>query len=846
MVRWTVSWGRNGRKVFAFVLLCTALVTLWGAIPAAGMDSAGSHPTLASGGNGPGEKALSSCIQTSQTVSVVFLLDRSGSLNGTDPTGVRYDGIELALRRLANIKKNTLGEVAIDAALASFDDVYDGVPTFGGWRRVNGEDSSKAIQEMLDEARRGTSPRGGTLYEQALTGAERDLADRKGSRSCRVLIWFTDGAMGDGPEAGARLCGVGGTMDRLRQQGIIVVGLRLQDGKTSVVQSAAMEAMVVGQDAATTCGTWPIPEASRPGVFLEARDKTGLRRLFVGVWDGADGCSPLPTATVDPGMHRFRVVLDGPPGLTSVRFDGPAGAALVASTSGGTTAGGYTAQATSVDGLVTIDVTLPTGQGAGPWTVTPNVPLGPAEMTYAECADLKLAVDPAIRPIAGGNSVVPIQLRTPGGGVADLTAYRSVVLTAVATGPEGTPRTTAVAPADAKGFPVSITLLQNDTQAVLAAKVAVTTASGVDIAVPPLSVRLPTKMSDIWPIVDPAGLLTLPSVIRKESASSDITLTGSPKGPTKVCFDPARDVLVPASQVGVVPQYPLGCVELGVGESKKVTVTVSPAQSGQGAAQATIPITLHSAALPDKPSESATLPLPVEWRFETPIRVGPLVVSILVCILLAAIPFLAVVAANKVSARYELRGLQQATIPVVLTQDGLGRAEPFLEAGLEGRIVDTSRLTPYPSRGKRTSATVTVPPVTLRAQAPWHPFQGAQFWVETPPGHVAFSSSGEGRNGRLPANPGLGFLAVVVFDLARIDGQKATSAPGTLVVFRRDRQTRAEKLDEMVRASLGLAALDGLRKASVRSAASPGAVDAPNSPVEIPGAVAPVLGKKRK
>jgi hypothetical protein len=855
MTQSTPAPRRRALRRLVALLLSLAVVVLWSA-PASSAVAPDVAPTvLLANANEPGEKSMASCLQSAQTVSVLFLLDRSGSLKDTDPAGVRYEGVELALRRLSNIKKNALGDVAIDAGIASFDDAYAGVASFGGWGRVNGSDSTEAIRKILEAARDGSTPRGATFYERALTGAEKDLADRKGSRSCRVLIWFTDGAMTDGPDAGARMCAGGGLMDRLRQEGIIVVGLRLQDGTNQIVQTAAMEAMAVGRDPATTCGTWPIPESSRPGVFLEAKDKAGLRRLFISVWDRADGCSSLPTPTVDPGMHRFRVVLDGPPTLTSVRFDGPAGASLVAATSGGTTAGGYTAQATSTDGLVTIDLTLPAGQGAGAWTVTPNVPLAATEMSYAECADLTLAIDPAIKPIAGGTSTVPVTLRAPGGGMADLAAYKSVVLSAVATGPDGTPRTTVVGPADAKGIPVAITLQQNDTQAVIAAKVAVTAASSVDIVVPPLTVRLATKMSDVWPIVDPAGLLRLPPVIRKETSSADITLSGSPKGPTKVCFDPPKDVLVPADQVGVAPQYHVGCVDLGVGESKKVTVTVVPAQAGQGSAQATIPVTLHSAALPGKPSESAALPLPVEWRFETPIVVGALVVALIVATLLALLPLVAVAVANKVSARYEVRGLQQAIIPVTFSQDGLVRSEPLTDPGLEGRIIDTSLLTAYPSRGKRTSPTVTVPPVKLRAHAPWNPFKGAQFWVELPPGHVGFSTAGERRSDRLPAHPGLGFLGVVAFDLARIPGEDATSAPGSLVVFRRDRQARGEKLDEMVRAALRPAAFDSLRKASTRAAgaqagaAGMGGAGGPSGAPTVaglPGATAPVLGRKKR
>ncbi len=798
--------------------------------------------------NIPGERSLAGCLQTASDVSVLFLLDRSGSLSQTDPDGLRYEGLELALRRLANIQNNAVGDVAIDAGLASFDGEYAGVADFGGWRRINDDKSDDTIKDLLETVRNNTQPRGDTVYENALIEAEADLEDRGGDRSCRVLIWFTDGAMSDALDASQRMCAPGGLMDRIRGQRITVVGLRLQDPSGAVVeQTADMEAMTIGRDANSTCGTWPIPEGSRPGVFLEAQDKAGLRRLFTRALDGADGCSKIPGPSVDPGMHRFRVVIDAPPALTSIRFDGPGGAQFLASVPGNSRDGDVVAQARVVDGLVTVDIEFPQSKQTGVWTVTPNVAVASDEIAYFECPDVTLAVDSGTRPVAGGLTSLPLQLRDSTGAHVDPSVYQDLVVSAVVTGPDGQPRKTTSGQPDPTGIPVEVTLLPNDTQANLSAKVSMKSASGVDLFVPELSVTFPTKMSDAWPLVVPGDQLRLPPAIHKKSTSGELTLTGSPKGPTKVCFGPPKDVKVPADETGVVPQYPTGCVDLRASESKKVTVTVTPTQSGQGPAQATVPITLHSAPVAGKPSETAPLPLRVEWRFENPPNTPALLIALLIGVILALAPLAAVVLANKVSARYEIRGLATSSIPVVLDAVGIRRSVPFADESLAGRIIDTTQMAAYPTRGKRWAKSVTVAPVILKARAPWNPFAGARFWVELPKSFTGFSTAGSLRGGLLPASPGLGFLAVVAVDRGRIPTEEGVEVPATLVVFRRDRKARGEELDDILRASLGSDVVGQLQREPSNQRTSVGQSAATEESTGKSPVVAPVLGHgKRK
>ena len=73
-----------------------------------------------------------------------------------------------------------------------------------------------------------------TDYRQALTGAKKDLESRaeglKDADACKVLLWFTDGALDVDEQTGVaanEICQPGGIADSVRHAGINVVALAL-------------------------------------------------------------------------------------------------------------------------------------------------------------------------------------------------------------------------------------------------------------------------------------------------------------------------------------------------------------------------------------------------------------------------------------------------------------------------------------------------------------------------------------------------------------------------------------------------------------------------------------------
>ena len=188
----------------------------------------------------------------------------------------------------------------------------------------------------------GTSQ--GTNYEAALEGAQSVLTAR-GARSsaCQVVFWFTDGlfALGDNYDEAAtnaasrRMCRPGGLVDQMREQQTSIIALALTgpdvDAQLAQPQYAdrrgELQAMAVGKSRATRCGTTPVPETSRSGIYLTVDDPVGLGGLFSGVAAQAAGCTPqtLRAATparfrVQPGVNRFQVdtSIDGAGGEVTV------------------------------------------------------------------------------------------------------------------------------------------------------------------------------------------------------------------------------------------------------------------------------------------------------------------------------------------------------------------------------------------------------------------------------------------------------------------------------------------------------------------------------------------------
>ena len=270
----------------------------------------------------PAARSLARCVQENGKLSVVMLIDESGSLASTDPYDQRIDGIRAALIGLANLAETPVGDgkAQVSVLMAGFfgqvrPDPEEGVPG-DAWRSV----SRTSIDGLLREAGRYAELNRGraTDYATALTAARQMLADRSaeetaaGGAACKALIWFTDGRYalprrvgrsgvglpltvpyapgirldrpGAGPQAiaaGKRfMCRPNGLMDGLQREGVVRFTVALST-KLSAGDADFLDAATTGHANSVECGAHLSPLT---GEYLTARDGDRLLFTFADVF----------------------------------------------------------------------------------------------------------------------------------------------------------------------------------------------------------------------------------------------------------------------------------------------------------------------------------------------------------------------------------------------------------------------------------------------------------------------------------------------------------------------------------------------------------------------------------
>jgi hypothetical protein len=275
----------------------------------------------------PAAQSLSRCVQTNGRLSVLMLIDESGSLAATDPFNQRVDGIRAALTGLANLSESSVdGDLEVSVLMAGFfgqvhPDPEDGEGA-GAWKPVGREN----LDQLLEEAGQYENLNHGraTDYVTALTAARQLLAERAaeqtedgGAAPCQALIWFTDGRYalpqrvgkagvglplelpyapgirldkpGAGEEAVAagkqEMCKPNGLMDQIQGDGVIRFTVALSTDLARE-DAAFLDAATTGSAGARRCGAH-LSEVS--GEYLSARDGDRLFFAFAGL-----GGTPAP------------------------------------------------------------------------------------------------------------------------------------------------------------------------------------------------------------------------------------------------------------------------------------------------------------------------------------------------------------------------------------------------------------------------------------------------------------------------------------------------------------------------------------------------------------------------
>ena len=314
-------------------------------------------PTSAAQSTKPEDRVVSSLTdcglgEDTNDLSLLFLIDESGSLQKQDKDNHRVEGTIAALDALYRLGRDFQDKnIAIRVAIHGFHAEY--VKHKTSWIDLDSPDSLEELKRTAETYRTlNTGP--WTDYTKALRGAANEL-DASG-KGCRVLVWFTDGEFDNSVdgilvekekvEIREDLCATTGPVDALRRDKItmIVIGLSNKDfaaeeGKDppdlSLVRAIASGDKVVSAKfelGNSECGSLPgtgnLYEADRPAELIEDFARILGDKLFETLEDkelqDPLPCGPDPNLCLipfdlGPWADQFHLVFKLPPSLDGQR-----------------------------------------------------------------------------------------------------------------------------------------------------------------------------------------------------------------------------------------------------------------------------------------------------------------------------------------------------------------------------------------------------------------------------------------------------------------------------------------------------------------------------------------------
>lgn len=817
--------------------------------------TAGGEATAATSADRPyndrGFRQLNDCLASGDRIDALYVMDVSGSLEGNDPEGRRFDALEASVQQLGVLASAGSESVEVNAAVSTFGDGFTPPAQVRDWTTLPAEGSAGALAAQFRRNAElawqdaGTSQ--GTDYEAALQGAGQVMRDRGSAEdACQVVLWFTDGlfALGDTydreatDEASRRLCAPGGTVDRLREENVSVIALALTGADVDAQlrqpqyrpRRGELAAMALGRWQGKTCGTAPISPDARAGIYLSADEPGALGALFSGVAAQASGCAPevLRTALparfpVDRGVRRFQLDVSRPETGGEVRVRAPGQPELTVA-GGSTTYAGADVEATSSGSLLSLEVTLSDQAERGVWTIDGGV--RPTSVSLYRCADLRLRIEQPDAPLLGGEeSELLATVVDPTGDPADLSAYRGAT-------PDSLPEVEASS--DGAGD-VEATIVDPGRGQVAVQFTAPTDRLSVEVSlsfVPVLRERpgtelpavngsavVPVTPPESFPTVSPAAELDLGVAEGTEPAEGEITVLGASEAASRVCFGGSEAVDAPAAAGDVAVRTSVECQELGPGEERTVAVTAEATDSADGEGRAEIPLTLENAQ-----GDTIREDLVVRWDLERPVNVTTrLWILVLAVSLSLLLPLLVLALVNWLLARFHGGDVRHDTVGVDITPDGgmrlreepqvAGLSDSYLERGERRRIDDIG------GSG-----------LDLVSRPPRNPLGSPEFVAVAQGGRRVLSEGDVGgrRGTEAEVTAGLGAVWLLVLDDHELlQAGDEDDVPARLcLITREEGQSRLDELVARARVALADGAWGRLRSELVEHARAAATADA--------------------
>lgn len=648
--------------------------------------SAGSPALAASSDLSPtGEAAfshLSSCISSddTNTVRVQFLVDESLSLRTNDPDDSRVQALNSAVRTLAGLDRQLekVGK-SVEVSGATFAEGYQDRL---GWSDVT---KDRAAIDGFVQATAGYDQGRGTNYVAALQGTRQAFEDAP-TGTCRAVFWFTDGKL-DMDFAGAELSNQaawdalssrGGMADALRRDGVTMIALPLfseaapDNLKAAPLDRAKLQAIAEGtgtsEGATADAGTpWTqLPEGSSPGAYLESGDPSRLAGYFTyavarstGYTDAgtvdcpSDACpGGLLPVDVEPGIADTQILFfpKDKPGPLSVR--NPAGQTVLESQPGQGSSVAASGAEVSIrwDGdLAVVDISQASDSAAaGQWSIQSD-PSHPSAARILLRSGLRVSL-PKDRPplIAGQPTSFDLTVTQADGTPVRPDVYSSFEVAA------GIDSTSEAQPEGQGVYRTEVTAGTVSDEAQLRAEVRVVTRNGTTLDDLKPAFDLPVAPPEGFPTAGLAPFPRLEGVIEGSTTlelanpsdeETTVTIQGlsleSPEGSTQ------EAMTLTGAEVG----QPMA---LAPGETRRIPVSFTPAQSVDGVAHGQITIELDSGQ-PGQPTLKEDLAFDIQMArpVHEGLRWG---LALLFAALSLLIPVLMLYVVGRRQARFRVRG----------------------------------------------------------------------------------------------------------------------------------------------------------------------------------------------
>ena len=746
---------------------------------------------------------LGRCLQSQgkeKVLDVFYLIDESGSLQGTDSEKKRAEILSSSLIQLASFRK----DVTVNYSVGFFAHEY---AVWKAWTTVNqGGIVSEAAK--LDAEVRKRDQGDWTDWLKGINGAITELnAQHERTNGCSTLIWLTDGGIeletvDQTLDAIEQLCT--NRFDVLRKNNVTVLGILLkndayldkltsEEKKQQLLRMAYMQPMIEGtgrlyDNTVRNCGSYPVPKNYRQGALFVAQDPKDLAFEFLKLPPQIEGCKESPSIRgdvsdfkIENGISDFQIVTKSP----NWRLTDPTGKSL--------TAVSKEIRVFETAGASQIKVGT-TQSGVGKWSFA-----GDDDAVLYLCAGLDIVIDAGNDLIAGRPGSLSGKVILQRNGLpANLAIYASnhpITVQQIAGDGSSSAPVEAIQSAPSSFKLENFTPTAGQSELEIRVTLYLTTKDGFELAPISVAQKLEVRLPENYPSLKSTPI-TLSDLRKPDEPATGQAIFIAPVGTDgKVCIAPNARVKVISDAVKREDSYVLktsgvdatGCIQIRDGESDgKISISVSNSVTASAEVILEIPVTYYSDA---EPGKSFTLGAPIEFTSFVPGQENAKWWTILLTILGIGLPLALIYLMSWLTTKIAFgRQVQRAAYPVMLTPADRYTGRDGNAIAIDGADFKIRPEQPDVRTFDDSVGTFRTKISKLVLAAPWFEVKASEGTRVVTLAHAAPQLKRRFSSGKIAPIPGdMGKIwALQVSDADLLKFEKSTPIPGTLVVFKRN------------------------------------------------------------